>query len=155
MLERPKICFLDALASLRGAPQKVPLTNLGFCPNRLDPPPHPLPRGWDTDNKKNFFWCLFCILGYSKHFIFSWKFSFFGLGLGYIGVYWAHELMRYHPPIYVLCVSSHFWPFTKVNFVFANFTNKLGLCQTPTPPSQCLKRGSFSSNLNCFQNVFF
>ena len=41
----------------------------------------------------------------------------FRLGLGYIWVYWAHELMRYHPPIYVLRVSSHFWPFTKVNFV--------------------------------------
>ena len=23
--------------------------------------------------------------------------------------------MRYQPPIYILCVSSHFWPFTKAN----------------------------------------
>ena len=49
---------------LRGAAQKFPLTNLGF-------------------------WCLFCVLGYSKHFIFSWKFSFFWLGLVGIEVYWG------------------------------------------------------------------
>ena len=41
------------LQRVRGAAQKVPLTNLGFCPNRLDPPP--LPGGWDTPNKKFFF----------------------------------------------------------------------------------------------------
>ena len=26
---------------VRGAPKRFPLANLGFCPNRLDPPPHP------------------------------------------------------------------------------------------------------------------
>ena len=102
---------------LRGAPKIFPLTNLVFWTNRLDPPPS-LEVG--TPTTKIFFWCLFCILGYSKHFIFSWKFSFFWLGLVGIEVYWGpitSWIDEISPPIYVLCVSSHFWPFTKVNFV--------------------------------------
>ena len=31
----------------------------------------PLPQSWDTQNKKKMMF--FCILGYSKHIIFSWK----------------------------------------------------------------------------------
>ena len=38
------------------------------------------------------------------------------VGIGEKGVLYPHKLIRYCPPIYVLCVSSHFWPFTKVNF---------------------------------------
>ena len=37
------------------------------------------------------------------------------------------------PPIYVLCFSSHFWPFTKANFVFANFTKKSWDSVRPPP----------------------
>ena len=38
---------------VRGALQTFFWVNLGFCPNRLDPPP--LPERWDTNNsKKNF-----------------------------------------------------------------------------------------------------
>ena len=33
------------------------------------------------------------------------------------GVQDPHELIRYCSPIYFLCVSSHFWPFTKANLV--------------------------------------
>ena len=40
---------------------------LGIWPNRLD---SPLPVRWDSQKGKK---CLFCILGYSKHIIFSWK----------------------------------------------------------------------------------
>ena len=32
-----------------------------------------------------------------------------------------------------LCVSSHFWPFTKANLVLVNFDKKLGLGETPAP----------------------
>ena len=41
--------------------------------------------------------------------------------------------MRYHLPIYVLGVSSHFWPFTKVNFVFANFKKSWSSVRPPPP----------------------
>ena len=51
---------------------------MGFCHNRLDP--RPFPERWDSKKgrrKKNS--CLLCILGYSKHIIFSWKkITFFG-----------------------------------------------------------------------------
>ena len=43
------------VAVVRGAVQFFFGVNLGFCPNRLDPPPPPLPERWDTNNsKKNF-----------------------------------------------------------------------------------------------------
>ena len=42
--------------------------------------------------------------------------------------------MRYCSPIYVLCVSSHFQPFTKANLVLENFNKNLGFGQTPLPP---------------------
>ena len=35
--------------------------------------------------------------------------------------------------MYVLCVSSHFWPFTKANLVLENFNKKLGFGQAPPP----------------------
>ena len=41
--------------------------------------------------------------------------------------------MRYHPPIYVLCVSSHFWPFTKVNFVLTNLQKSWDSVRPPPP----------------------
>ena len=86
--------------------------------------------------KKKKVLCLFCILGYSKHIIFSWKISFFWLGQWIIrnwGVQDPHELKRYCSPIYVLCVSSHFWPFTKANLILENFNKNLGFGQTPPP----------------------
>ena len=49
------------------------------------------------------------------------------------GVQELHELMRYCSPIYVLCVSSHFLPFTKANLVLENFNKNLGFGQTPPP----------------------
>ena len=55
-----------------------------FVPTGLTPPPWRLGH---RQQQKNL--CLFCILGYSKHFIFSWKFSFFWLGLVGIEVYWG------------------------------------------------------------------
>ena len=52
-----------------------------FVPTGLTPlPPH---RRLGHPHQKKNFWCLFCILGYSKHFIFSWKFSFFLVGIGW------------------------------------------------------------------------
>ena len=41
--------------------------------------------------------------------------------------------MRYHPPIYVLCVSSHFWPFTKVNFVLTILQKSWDSVRPPPP----------------------
>ena len=45
-------------------------------------------------------------------------------------VQYPHDLIRYWPPINVVCVSSHFWPFTKVNLVLVNFNKKMRLGQT-------------------------
>ena len=62
---------LDSLSDyLRGAVQKIFWANLGFCPNRLDPPP---PQTLGHQQLNIFFLCLFRILGYSEHIIFSWK----------------------------------------------------------------------------------
>ena len=44
-----------------------------------------------------------------------------------------HELIRYCSPIYVLYVSSHFWPFTKGNILLENFNKNFGFDQTPPP----------------------
>ena len=41
--------------------------NLGFCPNQVDPPPLSPNVGTPKTKKMMFF----CILGYSKHIIFS------------------------------------------------------------------------------------
>ena len=41
--------------------------------------------------------------------------------------------MRYQPPIYVLCVSSHFWPFTKVNFVLTILQKSWDSVRPPPP----------------------
>ena len=55
------------------------------------------------------FW-LFCILGYSKHFIFSWKFSFFLVGIGWDwGILGSNNLMNWwdiNPP-FMYCVFHH------------------------------------------------
>ena len=42
-----------------------------------------------------------------------------------IGVQDPHELIKYCSPIYDLCVSSHFWPFTKANLILENFNKNL------------------------------
>ena len=105
-----------------------------FVPTRSPPPPHPRKLRHPKLKEKN--WCFFCISGYSKHIMFSWKISFFWLGQWIIrnwGVQDPHELIRYCSPIYVLCVSSHFWPFTKANLVLENFNKNLGFGQTPPP----------------------
>ena len=57
----------------------------------------------------------------------------------------SHELIRYCSHIYVLCVSSHFWPFTKANLVLENFNKTLGFGPTPPPPCWA-KSPSFSEN---------
>ena len=60
-------------------------------------------------------WCLFCILGYSKHFIFfKHLFGDKNWGLEKRGVLYPHKL--------------------RVNFVFANFTKKLGFGRDPALP---------------------
>ena len=63
---------------LRGAFKSNFWKNLGIWPNQVDPPP-PQKSGRPKLKKKII--CLFCILGYSEHFIFSWKFSFFLVGM--------------------------------------------------------------------------
>ena len=65
-------CHNNFFLLFRGAFRIKIRSKLGFCPNRLDP--RPLPERWDSPKGKT---CLFCILGYSKHIICSWKVPFF------------------------------------------------------------------------------
>ena len=50
-----------------------------------------------------------------------------------MGGQYHHELIKYCPPSYVLCVSSHFWPFTIVKFVLEKLDKNLGFAD-PHPP---------------------
>ena len=65
--------------------------------------------------------------------IFSWKISSFFWLAWPMGGQYHHELIKYCPPSYVLCVSSHFWPFTKVKFVLEKLDKNLGFAD-PRPP---------------------
>ena len=52
------------------------------------------------------------------------------------GVQDPHELIRYCSPIYVLCVSSRFWQFTKLarQIWFWKFSTKTWASVSPPPP---------------------
>ena len=130
-----------------------PMWKQCFWTNRLDPPPTPPLLG---QQKK---WCLFCILGYSKHIFFNEKLNFFGWDNDW-GVQYPHELIRYCTPIYVLCVSSYFWRFFKANLVLEKFDKNLGLGQTPAllvgPKDQVFRKIEGSPNRDPFwQNVHY
>ena len=71
-------------------------------------------------------------------------FFFFWLGWRMGGQY-HHELIRYCPPSYVLCVSSHFWPFTIVKFVLEKLDTNLGLAD---PPPQLGQNPNFFEKLD-------
>ena len=72
------------------------------------------------------------------------------------GVQEPHELIRYCSPIYVLCVSSHFLPFTKANLVLENFNKNLGFGQTPSPlvgpKAQVFQKNIFDGTPNCAED---
>ena len=55
--------------TLRGALKSDFWKKLGFCPNQVNPPPPPSPKVGTPKTKKKMMF--FCILGYSKHIIFS------------------------------------------------------------------------------------
>ena len=50
-----------------------------------------------------------------------------------MGGQYHHELMKYCPPRYVLCVSSHFWPFIIVKVVLEKLDKNLGSADPPPP----------------------
>ena len=77
------------------------------------------------------------------------KKSFFWLGQRIIqnwGVQEPHELIRYCSPIYVLYVSSHFWPFTKAQIWFWKISTKTWALVRPPLPCWA-KSPSFSEIL--------
>ena len=84
-------------SEIRGALQTFFWVKLGFCPNRLDPPPSPN-VGTPTTKKK--FWCIFCILGYSKHIIFSWKSP----------IFWLKKVGTGAPPPPLIWILSQVYP---------------------------------------------
>ena len=61
-----------------------------------------------------------------------------------MGGQYHHELMKYCPPSYVLCVSSHFWPFNIVKFVLEKLDKNLG--SADPPPLSWAKIPNFSKN---------
>ena len=100
---------------LRGAFKKE--IRLGFCHNRLDPRPPPWTLGFRKRKKKNS--CLLCILGYSKHIIFSWKkITFFG---------WLVFFLVWTWDPHHIATKSLFCMVVVFGF------KKLGLGQTPAP----------------------
>ena len=63
-----------------------------------------------------------------------------------MGGQYHHELMKYCPPSYVLCVSSHFWPFNIVKFVLEKLDKNLGSADPPPsvgPKSQIFPKIRF------------
>ena len=82
---------------LRGAVQFFFWVNLGFLPNPLAPPPPPRTLG---HQQLKFFWCLFCILGYSKHIIFSWKSP----------IFWVKRVGTGTPPSPLIWILSQVYP---------------------------------------------
>ena len=63
-----------------------------------------------------------------------------------MGGQYHHELMKYCPPSYVLCVSSHFWPFIIVKFVLEKLDKNLGSADPPPsvgPKSQIFPKIRF------------
>ena len=95
---------------------------------------------------------------------------FFLVGTTNWGVQDPHELIRYCSPIHVLCVSSHFCPFTKANLVSVNFEKSWDWVTPTTPLPPLPPRLDKITNLNedfvwelpniksknchCFQIVF-
>ena len=66
-----------------------------------------------------------------------------------MGGQYHHELMKYCPPSYVLCVSSHFWPFIIVKVVLEKLDKNLGSADPPPsvgPNSQIFPKIRFEGS---------
>ena len=83
---------------LRGALKPDFWKYLGFGSNQLDPRPPPRKLGHPKLIKKN--WCLFCILGYSKCIIFSWKSP----------IFWVKRVGTGTPPSPLIWILSQVYP---------------------------------------------
>ena len=69
-----------------------------------------------------------------------------------MGGQYHHELMKYCPPSYVLCVSSHFWPFNIVKFVLEKLDKNLG---SADPPPQLGRNPKFFQKLDLRASLIF
>ena len=115
---------------LRGALKWDLSKNLVFCPNQVDP--HPPPRKLGHPKlKKN--WCFFCILGYSKHIIFSWKSHTFGVTDDFLCDFWWFCWLGLGNPCHIATKT----PLEKLN-------QNLGLADPP--PLSWDKRPNFSND---------
>ena len=72
------------------------------------PPPGPLPESWDSQKGKKKL-CLFCILGYSKHIIFSWKSLIFFGDWWFLGDFWWFFGWDWRTPRHIATKSQHLW----------------------------------------------
>ena len=87
---------IDCNRYIRGAVRKKFGETWDFVPTGLTPPPRTL--GHQQLKKK--FWCLFCILGYSKHIIFSWKSP----------IFWVKRVGTGTPPSPLIWILSQVYP---------------------------------------------
>ena len=99
------------------------------------------------------FWCLFCILGYSKHFIFHENFHFFGWDWGILG---SNNLMNWwdiNPP-FMYCVFHHISDHLQRLILFWQFYKKVGLRSDPPPwlvqKTKFVKGKKFWGSPECF-----
>ena len=122
---------------------------LGIWPNRLDPRPPPRTLGFPQKKKK----CLFCILGFSKHIIFSWKSLIFFGDWWFLGDFWwffgwdwgTPAILRQNPNIYGQFQGK---------LSFGQFEKKVGIGSDPRPllgpNSQLLPKICFWGSPNIF-----
>ena len=129
------VCISWFQAVGKGSPTISSFDKLGILSQPAWPPPPP-PWRLGHPQQKKFFWCFFCILGYSKHFIFSWKFSFFLVGIGWDwGILGSNNLMNWwdiNPP-FMYCVFHHISDHLQRLILFWQFYKKVGLRSDPPP----------------------
>ena len=126
MLPRLMPAMATQLTQLHVHQVRKPLNNIfgyiwDFVPTGLTPPPS---LNVEISKMEKEELCLFCILGYSRaHYLFHEKVWFFGRDDKCEGPV-TSSIDKILLPIYVLCVSSHFWAFAKANLVLVNFEEK-------------------------------
>ena len=124
-----KIRYFHLLA-LGGLSKQIFRKSWEFGPTGLTPP---LPVRWDSQKGKKQL-CLFCILGYSKHIIFSWKSLIFFGDWWFLGDFWWFFGWDWRTPRHIATKSQHLWAVPR-QIEFWSILKKSWDWVTPQPPS--------------------